>query len=339
MAMTSKTGVAGAQFGRLLQNPSSGALALVAVLAVAMSMAFPAFPTGTNAGNIANQMVFVVLLALGMTVVLITGGIDLSVGSVMGLSAGIGAYTITTGVPLFLGLLAAVAAGGFLGFINGLLITRLGLPDFIATLAMLGVARGVLFLWTNGVPLTGYMLPEYYIISGLEQPFGFLTVPMLLAIAAVLAVGLLLKATGFGRHAYGIGSNPQAALLSGVPVNRIKVTAYVISGLTAGVAGMLMAGRTMTVAPTMGIGFELSAIAAAVIGGAALTGGRGTAFGALTGALVLSITANAINISGVSSAWQQVVIGAVLLLAVVFDRVSSLLRERSARLRIKPVHV
>lgn len=338
MAAITGTNAPTGRLGRAFQNPSSGALVLVAGLVIIMSVTFPGFASGTNAGNVANQMVFVLLLALGMTVVLITGGIDLSVGSVMGLSAAVGAYTILSGLPLIIGLLAAVAAGAFLGLINGLLITTLGLPDFIATLAMLGVARGLLFLWTNGVPMNGYMLPEYYVIAGLEQPFGFITVPILIAFAAVLAIGILLKWTRFGRHAYGVGSNPQAALLSSVPVNRIKVQAYVVSGLMAGIAGMLMAGRTSTVAPTMGIGYEIAAIAAAIIGGAALTGGRGTAFGAVVGALVLGITANAINISGVSSTWQQVVTGAVLLAAVVFDRVSTLLRERSTRLKTRLVH-
>jgi ribose/xylose/arabinose/galactoside ABC-type transport system permease subunit len=337
-ASSSVANASASRWGRLLQNPSSGALALVMVLVIAMSVAFPGFATGVNAGNVANQMVFVLLLALGMTVVLITGGIDLSVGSVMGLSAAVGAYVILSGVPLILGLLAAVAAGAFLGWINGLMITRLGLPDFIATLAMLGVARGLLFLWTNGVPMNGYMLPEYYIIAGLQQPFGFITVPILLALGAVLAIAGMLKWTSFGRHAYGVGSNPQAAQLSSVPVARIKVQAYVVSGLMAGLTGMLMAGRTSTVAPTMGIGFEIAAIAAAIIGGAALTGGRGTAFGAVVGALVLSITANAINISGVSSTWQQVVTGMVLLVAVVFDRVSTILRERSTRLKTRLAH-
>lgn len=323
---------------KLLQMPSSGAVTLVVILIVLMSTAFPAFLTGTNAGNVANQMVFVVLLSLGMTVVLITGGIDLSVGSVMGLSAGVGAYTITGGAPLFLGLLATIAAGATLGLINGLMITRLGLPDFIATLAMLGVARGALFLWTGGVPIIGYMVPEYYLISGLTQPFGFITVPILITVLAVVVISVVLRYTSFGRHAYGLGSNPHAALLSGVPVKRIKVTAYVVSGLMAGLAGMILAGRTTTVAPTMGVGFEIAAIAAAIIGGAALSGGRGTAIGAVIGALVLSITANAINIAGISSSWQQVVTGGVLLLAVVFDRVSSLIRARSARFTTRLVH-
>src|SRR3954447_1056179 len=257
-ASSSVANSSASRWGRLLQNPSSGALALVMVLVIAMSVAFPGFATGVNAGNVANQMVFVLFLALGMTVVLITGGIDLSVGSVMGLSAAVGAHVILSGVPLIFGLLAAVAAGAFLGWINGLMITRLGLPDFIATLAMLGVARGLLFLWTNGVPMNGYMLPEYYVIAGLQQPFGFITVPILLALGAVLAIAGMLKWTSFGRHAYGVGSNPQAAQLSSVPVARIKVQAYVVSGLMAGLTGMLMAGRTSTVAPTMGIGYEIA---------------------------------------------------------------------------------
>lgn len=332
------TSAFGQRFTQLLQMPSAGAVTLVVILIVLMSTAFPTFLTGTNAGNVANQMVFVVLLSLGMTVVLITGGIDLSVGSVMGLSAGVGAYTITAGAPLFLGLLATIASGATLGLINGLMITRLGLPDFIATLAMLGVARGALFLWTGGVPIIGYMVPEYSLISGLTQPFGFITVPILITVLAVLVIFIVLKYTSFGRHAYGLGSNPHAALLSAVPVKRIKVTAYVVSGLMAGLAGMILAGRTTTVAPTMGVGFEIAAIAAAIIGGAALSGGRGTATGAVIGALVLSITANAINIAGVSSSWQQVVTGGVLLLAVVFDRVSSLIRARSARFTTRLAH-
>lgn len=320
------------RFNRILANPSAGAILLLVILIAAMSVAFPNFFTGINAGNVSNQMVFVLLLALGMTVVLITGGIDLSVGSVMGLSAGVGAHTIIAGAPLVVGLLTTMAVGAFLGLLNGIMITKLGLPDFIATLAMLGVARGALFLWTGGVPIIGYMLPEYRVISGLSQPFGFITVPILIAIVAVVVLAVVLKLTSYGRHAYGLGSNPHAAVLSGVPVARIKVIAYMISGLMAGVAGMIMAGRNTTVAPTMGLGYEVAVIAAAIIGGAALGGGRGSAFGAVIGALVLSITANAINIAGVSSSWQQVVTGGVLLLAVVFDRASSLIRARSARI-------
>lgn len=326
----SSTSVTGAVVRNVAGRPSAGVLVLLVALSVVMAVRSPSFMTFGNWSNIANQMVFVLLLTIGMTVVLITGGIDLSVGSVMGLCGGVSASLLLAGVPVGAALLGAVLAGAGLGLVNGLLITRLGLPDFIATLAMLGVARGLLFLWTNGVPFIGYMTPEYRLLGGLDRPFGALTVPLILGLLVSLLVAALLRFTAVGRHAYGVGSNPDGARLSGVPVARIRVYAYVFSGLMAGLAGVVLAGRTTTVAPTMGIGFEVQAIAAAVIGGAALTGGRGRVLGAVIGALMLTVTANAINIAGVSSTWQQVVTGSVLLLAVVLDRVTTLLRTRHA---------
>lgn len=310
-------------------RPSAGVLVLLALLAAVVGPLSPSFLTLDNWENIANQMSVVLLLALGMTVVLIVGGIDLSVGSVMALSAGVVAWVLGAGYTLETGILAALLCGSLLGLVNGLLITRLGLPDFIATLAMLGIARGLLFLWTDGIPFLGYMTPRFYQIGGLERPFGFLTIPMAISVIAVLSIAAVLRLTPFGRHAYGVGSNADGARLSGVRVDRVRVIAYVVSGLMAGMAGVILAGRTTTVAPTMGIGFEVQAIAAAVIGGAALTGGRGRALGALLGTAVLVATTNAINISGVSSAWQSVVTGSMLLLAVLLDRLGVLIRERT----------
>jgi ribose transport system permease protein len=294
-----------------------------------MALFSPSFLTVDNWMNIANQMSVILLLALGMTVVLIVRGIDLSVGSVMALCAGVVAWVLNDGYTLQVAIVVALVCGSLLGLVNGLLISRLGLPDFIATLAMLGIARGLLFLWTDGIPFLGYMTPAFYKIGGLERPFGYLTIPIIISLVAVLTVAALLRLTPFGRHAYGVGSNPDGARLSGVRVDRVRVIAYVISGLLAGIAGVVLAGRTTTVAPTMGIGFEVQAIAAAVIGGAALTGGRGRAFGALLGATVLVATTNAINVSGVSSAWQSVVTGTMLLLAVLLDRIGVLVRERT----------
>ena len=310
-------------------RPSAGVLVVLALLAAVMAVLSPTFLTVDNWLNIANQMSVVLLLALGMTVVLIVRGIDLSVGSVMALSAGVVAYVLGAGYTLETGIVAALVCGSLLGLVNGLLITWLGLPDFIATLAMLGIARGLLFLWTDGIPFLGYMTPRFYEIAGLEHPFGDLTVPMMISILAVLAIAAVLRLTPFGRHAYGVGSNPDGARLSGVHVARVRVIAYVLSGTMAAVAGVILAGRTTTVAPTMGIGFEVQAIAAAVIGGAALTGGRGRALGALLGTTVLIATTNAINIAGVSSAWQSVVTGSMLLLAVLLDRLGVFVREHT----------
>lgn len=317
-------------------RPSAGVMVLLVLLAAVMAVLSPSFLTLDNWLNIANQMSVILLLSLGMTVVLIVRGIDLSVGSVMALSAGVVAWVLNAGYTLETGIVAATLCGAALGLINGLLITRLGLPDFIATLAMLGIARGLLFLWTDGLPFLGYMTPRFYEIGGLQRPFGFLTVPMAVSIIAVLTMAAVLRLTPFGRHAYGVGSNPDGARLSGVRVDRVRVIAYVVSGLLAGVAGVILAGRTTTVAPTMGIGFEVQAIAAAVIGGAALTGGRGRAIGAVLGTTVLIATTNAINLSGVSSAWQSVVTGSMLLLAVLLDRLGAVVRERSKALSVTP---
>lgn len=333
-------GRGGAPRGQLLRSvaarPSAGVLVLLVVMCAVTAAISPAFLTFTNLSNVANQMTFVLLVAAGMTVVLITGGIDLSVGSVMGLSGGVSASLLLSGIPVGGALILGVVSGAVLGLVNGLLITRLGLPDFIATLAMLGVARGLLFLWTNGVPFINFMTPEYATLSGLTRPFGALTVPIIIAAVVCILLAVVLRATAFGRHLYGVGSNRDAARLSGVRVDRVRVAAYVISGLLAGLAGVLLAGQNRSVAPTLGLGFEIQAIAAAVIGGAALTGGRGRVLGAVIGALTLTVAANAINLAGVSSTWQQVVTGSILLLAVVLDRISTLARRRWAQRSASP---
>jgi ribose transport system permease protein len=188
-------------------RPSAGVLVLLALLAAVMAVVSPTFLTVDNWLNIANQMSVVLLLALGMTLVLIVRGIDLSVASVMALSAGVVAYVLGAGYTLETGIVAALACGCLLGLVNGLLITKLGLPDFVATLAMLGIARGLLFLWTDGIPFLGYMTPRFYEVGGLERPFGFLTVPMLVSVIAVLAMAAVLRLTPFGRHEFFVGRN------------------------------------------------------------------------------------------------------------------------------------
>jgi ribose transport system permease protein len=336
MSGTNRSTPGASQLSGVLSSTSSGAIAILILVCVLATSQSSSFLSLDNGFNIASQMVFVLLLALGTTIVLITGGIDLSVGSVMGLTAGVVAYLVSQGLPLGVAMLAAVAVGALLGLVNGLIITKLGLPDFIATLAMLGVARGLLFLWTEGTPFIGYMSKPYYVIGGLERPFGYLTIPIMVAMVATFAVFAVLKYTAFGRHCYGVGSSSDAARLSGVRVPRIRVLAYVVSGLLAGVAGVLLAGQTTAVAPDLGSGYELQAIAAAIIGGAALSGGRGHALGAVMGTLILAATANAMNISGVSAVWQPVVVGFVLLLSVILDRLTEKQRGRSAHLPSAP---
>lgn len=301
-------------------RPGTGVVTLLVLICIFMPLRTSAFMTTDNWYNLVQQMVYVALLAIGMTVVLITGGIDLSVGSVLGLSAGVMAWLINQGMVFIWALLAAVATGAAIGLVNGLVITKLGIPDFVATLAMLGIGSGLLFLWTGGVPFIGYMLPNYYRLGGSNPIVGKLTFPIAAMIVIAIVAAVILRATAFGRHAYGVGSNREAARLSGVPVDRVRITAYIISGTLAAFAGVLLAGRTTNVAPTTGSGYEIQAIAAAVIGGAALAGGRGRVLGALLGALTITVAGNVINLADIAATWQPVVVGGILLLAVGLDR-------------------
>lgn len=324
----STAGSLGHRVTQVMARPGSGLIVMLVVFIAATSFVSPSFLSLGNWENIANQMVFVLLLTLGMTVVLIARGIDLSVGSVMGLSAGVCAYLITQGLIFPLALGAGVACGVFCGFLNALMITKLGLPDFVATLAMLGVARGVLFLWTEGTPFTRYMTPAYSLLGGQVKLAGVISIPVVITLVACLVVALMLRKSVVGRHLYAVGGSPDAARLSGIPVARITTFAYLVSGGCAGLAGVILAGRATNVAPTMGIGYEILAITAAIIGGAALTGGRGRMIGAVLGALTITLIANAMNIAGISSEWQQLVTGVILLVAVLLDRVTTFFKRR-----------
>lgn len=312
----------------ILAKPGSGLVAMLILFVITMTFVAPSFLSFGNWENIANQAVFVLLLAIGMTIVLIARGIDLSVGSVMGLSAGVAAFLISQGLIFPLALLAGIGCGLACGLLNSLMITKLGLPDFVATLAMLGVARGVLFLWTKGTPFTRYMTPEYRIVGGQVKLGDIISVPILVAIILCILVSFMLRKSVIGRYLYATGGSPDAARLSGISVSKVKTFAYVISGGCAGLAGVILAGRATNVAPTLGTGYEILAITAAIIGGAALTGGRGRMLGAILGALTITLIANAMNMAGVKSEWQQVVTGIILLLAVLLDRITAYFQKR-----------
>jgi ribose transport system permease protein len=319
---------------RLLVDPTLGVLALLVLICLLAAFTLPVFLDGSNLYNLVNNSLVVMILAMGMTVVLVSGGIDLSIGTTMALCAGVAAAAMNFGLPLFAALLAALAMGALVGLGNGLLITRLGLPDFIATLAMLGFASGVLYIWTKGVPIIGYMVPEFYIIGGLTPLAGPLTLPMVIALLVALVLGGILGFTRLGTHFFAVGSSKTGAMQSGVRVDRIRMQAYIVSGLTAAVAGIIMAGRNTNVPADLGNGYEIQAIAAAIIGGAALSGGRGRIMGAILGAITLAAAVNLINLVGVPSSYQKIVIGGILVAAVLANRISAVVsgkvRQRKA---------
>jgi ribose transport system permease protein len=319
---------------RLLVDPTLGVLALLILICLVSAFTLPVFLEPSNLYNLLNTSLVVMILAMGMTVVLISGGIDLSIGTTMALCAGVAATSMKFGLPLFAALIAALTTGALVGIGNGLLITRLGLPDFIATLAMLGFASGILYIWTKGVPIIGYMVPEFYVIGGLTPLLASLTLPMIIALLVALVLGGVLGSTRLGTYFFAVGSSKTGAMQSGIRVDRIRTQAYIVSGLSAAVAGIIMAGRNTNVPADLGNGYEIQAIAAAVIGGAALSGGRGRILGAILGAITLAATVNLINLVGVPSSYQKIVIGAILILAVLANRISAIVsgivRQRRA---------
>ncbi|MFJ4032378.1 ABC transporter permease/substrate-binding protein [Streptomyces griseoluteus] len=315
--LKSTTG-AGAPSGlrRLLLD--NGALTALIVLAVALSALSGDFLTTDNLLNIGVQAAVTAILAFGVTFVIVSAGIDLSVGSVAALTSTVLAWSATqSGMPVALALVLAIATGVGAGLINGFLIAYGKLPPFIATLAMLSVARGLSLVISGGVPIT---FPAS--VSHLGDTLGgWLPVPVLVMVAMGLFAALVLGRTYIGRSMYAIGGNEEAARLSGLRVNRQKLAIYALSGVFAAVAGIVLAARLGSAQPQAADGYELDAIAAVVIGGASLAGGTGKASGTFVGALILAVLRNGLNLLNVSAFWQQVVIGVVIALAVLLDAV------------------
>ncbi|MGW5970434.1 ABC transporter permease/substrate-binding protein [Streptomyces sp. NPDC055186] len=311
---TGGKGSASGGLRRLLLD--NGALTALIVLVIAMSALSGDFLTADNLLNIGVQAAVVAILAFGVTFVIVSAGIDLSVGSVAALSATVLAWSATSaGVPVVLAVILAIATGIACGLVNGVLVSYGKLPSFIATLAMLSVARGLSLVISQGSPIP---FPDS--VSHLGDTLGgWLPVPVLVMIAMGLITAFILGRTYIGRSMYAIGGNEEAARLSGLRVKRQKLAVYALSGLFAAVAGIVLAARLASAQPQAAQGYELDAIAAVVIGGASLAGGTGKASGTLIGALILAVLRNGLNLLSVSAFWQQVVIGVVIALAVLLD--------------------
>ena len=293
-----------------------GALAVLVLVALVASLVFPSFGTVENAHNIAIQTSFLAIVALGMTFVIISGGIDLSVGSVFALGGVLAAYASRWG--LLPALLLPLAACGLIGALNGTLVAKARMPAFIVTLASLLGARGLLLAITHQGADT-FLVPRGSAFARLGQgTFAGFGYPVYLAVALFALGGLLLRGTRLGQSLYAVGGSEDAASLMGLPVARIKVSAYVLSGLLAGFAGALNAARLSSGVTILGVGMELDAIAAVVIGGTLLAGGSGTASGTLCGVLLLGTIQNVINqIGSLDSSYQSVLSGAFLVVVVV----------------------
>jgi ribose transport system permease protein len=317
------------KYGRFAAQFQS--LIALVILCLVLTILSDKFFTVTNAWNVMRQISVNVCIATGMTIVVLTGGIDLSVGSVLALCGAVTAGLLKNGIEfssqnLFIGftilgaVLAGIMLGSLLGWINGVTITKFNVPPFVATLAMLTMARGLTMLWTGGFP-----------ISSLGSSFAFLgtgwflgmPLPVWISAVIVLIMVFITKSTKLGRYIYAIGGNENAARLSGIRINRIKIIVYTIAGALAAIGGLIVTSRLDSAQPNAGITYELDAIAAVVIGGTSLSGGRGTILGTVLGAIIIGVLNNGLVLLNVSPFWQQVVKGLVILLAVIIDKANS----------------
>ncbi|MFA9389710.1 MAG: ABC transporter permease [Prolixibacteraceae bacterium] len=301
------------------------------IMCIALSFLSDRFLTADNSWNVMRQISVNMIISVGMTLVILAGGIDLSVGSILALAGAVTAVMLKFGTEfvnmnVYIGftlvgaLIGGTLVGAFLGWFNGFTITKFKVPPFVATLAMLTIARGLTMLLTGGFPITGFSPEMAFIGTG-----WFLGIPMPVWISAlvVFAAVVMTNKTRLGRHIYAIGGNETASELSGLKIKKIKMIVYSIAGACAAIGGIIVTSRLDSAQPNAGMGFELDSIAAVVIGGTSLSGGKGTILGTVQGALIIGILNNGLVLMNVSPFWQQVIKGFVILLAVIIEKLNS----------------
>lgn len=287
------------------------------VLCAIITFVAPTFLTLSNITNVFTQVSVNAIIAVGMTFVILTGGIDLSVGSTLAISGALAASIIKSTGNIYLAIIAAALVGIGIGLINGLLISKGKLQAFIATLATMTIFRGATLVFTNGTPIS--KLPDSFVNLG-NGKIGFLPMPVIITVIVSGIAIYILSQTKLGRYIYALGGNEDSARLSGINTTKIKTLVYVISGFASAIAGVIIASRIGSASPNAGIGFELDAIAAVVIGGTSLSGGEGKISGTLIGALIIGVLNNGLNIMNVSPFYQLIVKGLVILIAVLLDK-------------------
>lgn len=294
---------------------------VVILISLVMSFVSDVFISQRNLFNVTRNLAFTGILALGITPVIITAGIDLSVGSIMGLSGMVLGIVMTNGGSMLLGILAALATAILVGLVNGLLIAYLRLSPFVVTLGMLSIARSLALVISNGKLISKFGPDNDAFLELGGGRIGFIPNPIIVTIVLALILWFLLQATPWGRYVYAIGGNEEAARLTGVPVNLIKVSTYVLSAFCAGIAAVMLVGWLGSANNAVGMGYELNAIAATVIGGTNLMGGIGTSFGAVIGAVLIEVIRNSLLLANVNTFWQGAFVGSALILAVFIERV------------------
>ena len=296
-----------------------GPLLGLLLIVIIVTILNPSFATASNILNVLRQVSISALIAFGMTFIILTGGIDLSVGSTLALTGAVAASMLASGMDPILTMFVALLLGTILGAINGIIIAKGKVAPFIATLATMTIYRGLTLVYTEGRPISGLGDSISFQMLGKGYFFG-IPVPVVTTALAFAVLYFILHKTTFGRRVYAVGGNEDASRLSGINVDRIKIAVYSLTGTLAALSALILTSRLNSAQPTAGTSYELDAIAAVVLGGTSLTGGRGWIFGTLVGALIIGVLNNGLNLIGVSSFFQQVVKGAVILIAVLLDR-------------------
>lgn len=304
---------------KMKENQNLGTILALIILMVFVSILNPTFLQANNLMNLMRQLIINGFIALGMTFVILTGGIDLSVGSTLALTSAIFAGLLQNGMNTGLAILVAVGLGLILGLINGILITKGKLAPFIVTLATMTIFRGLTLVYTDGRPIAGPKDNFAFKFLGKGQFFG-IPFQVILFILAFLCLWIILNKTSLGRKIYAVGGNEKASYISGINIDKVKIWVYVISSLMAVLSGLVLTSRLNSAQPTAGAAYEMDAIAAVVLGGTSMTGGSGSLTGTLIGILILGVLNNGLNLLGVSSFYQQIVKGIVILIAVLIDR-------------------
>ena len=289
------------------------------LIVIVITILNPSFMTTDNILNILRQVSISALIAFGMTFVILTGGIDLSVGSTLALTGAVAATMLASGIDPVLTILAALLLGAVLGAVNGVIIAKGKVAPFIATLATMTIYRGLTLVYTDGRPVSDLGNEITFQMLGKGYFFG-IPVPVCTMILAFIVLYVIMHKTTFGRRVYAVGGNEAASKLSGINVDRVKIAVYSLTGMLAALSALILTSRLNSAQPTAGTSYELDAIAAVVLGGTSLTGGKGWIFGTLVGALIIGVLNNGLNLIGVSSFFQQVVKGIVILIAVLIDR-------------------
>ena len=306
-----------AQGWRVIRSREAGIALVLLIAAAYLSFSTTTFLTIGNLSILARQISLTAIIAVGMTMVILLGDIDLSVGSVVALATVVTGFLIVkAGVPFPLGVIAGLLVGALIGFLNGTLVIKTGVPSFIVTLGMMGVARGFALVITKGSSISG--LPSTYLKLGQGYWLG-VPIPVILLIVIAIVVHIFLSRMKTGRHIYFTGSNSEAALLSGINVNKIKLLVFTLCSTLAATEAVIETARMNAAQPAAGVGYELTAIGAVIIGGASLFGGEGSILGTLLGATLLGLITNGLILLGVSAYWQQVFSGSIIILAVTMD--------------------